>query len=348
MGQLFVYTPDEEWKGGVPYIRTSTGYKPANFLYRYDGSDWDLIWQRDTTPPAKPTVTATIKSGTKKTVVVKVSATGGPLNRVVVKVTTGTTWPSSPTDSTGYVSQESGGLAWSEFVAPGTLPTSISNVTKEYPPSGVTLGYSTKVNVSVWAQDNSFNWSQVATATVTTLADDPPPPVLQTFTAYLTCSSSRSYNTGLGLWPSDTGTYVYQAGERNYRGLWFYGTSIAATLAGYNAVTGLEIYVQRVNTAHGVNGAANVRIGTHSYTSQPSGAPTIVNLVIPGTLNRGEGKWFNMASWWSQAYYALGTGQWRGFGLQYQTTSYSSPYYMYAYGVGTNSGKIKLTWNKYV
>lgn len=119
--------------------------------------------------------------------------------------------------------------------------------------------------------------------------------------------------------------YVQQGGERGKRALWVYGGGIAAAKGSGTVVAG-TIYVGREATAHGVPGAANVRLGGHGYSALPGGAPSaLAHVATVGTLTPGQGATFALTS--SQVA-AINAGTLAGFGLEPGAASYSSPDYL--------------------
>jgi hypothetical protein len=200
--------------------------------------------------------------------------------------------------------------------------------------------------VSAWAKDVSGNWSIPANTTWTFPYPPAPTSTLVTKSAYVNTTDSASWRSNYG-WRTDN-NYVMQGGPDNFQGFWFYGTAIASLLKNAHSITKAELYVQRVNSSHGIAGAGNIYIGHHDLTSQPSGSPG-TNRVIGETnlvdLGRGEGKWVTLSSSWHDDFKS---GAYRGVGAMYATTSVTSSYYNQMYGAGTSSGRLKFTWTQYV
>jgi hypothetical protein len=62
-------------------------------------------------------------------------------------------------------------------------------------------------------------------------------------------------------------------------------------------------------------------------------------------LGRGETKTITLPTSWHNNWLS---GDYRGVGCMYSTTSTSSSYYNQMYGKGTTSGQLKITWKEYV
>lgn len=341
---------------------------PGKWIWRHDGTAWVQVWSADTTPPAAPGVSLAIVSGTKNVVSVTLTTPPAPIIRTVVKVGVNK-WPSSsPTDTSDgcYYAQTSPpngvGVAepWSEWwyqYPSSTYGASGITGTKWIPSSYQTFTFplSTPIMVSAWCQDDFFNWSAAGSSYIYTLNPDPPPPTLKYMSQYFGAVDSASWMTAgpyANQWDSNTlsNHYVYQAGSYGQNGYWFYGAAPQQAMASRNAATKLNIYIQRVNTAHGVSGGANVHVGAHTMWSRPGGAPSsIMGIFSPGTLLRGEGKWFDLTApfpggTWAEQFAAGGL---KGFGLGYGVTAFTDPNYLYAYGAGTSGGQLYCEWNQY-
>lgn len=340
-GQMWRKNDSGVWvKSGVLFKSSTQGWVKAVTGHIKNGDDttWDLVYDQDVTPPPAPsfgsryTYTDTkkfrqyIQMPSTSDVVrgcFKVSKTGYPTRPG--EVTSGDTFT--------YADDSDGQPFWLFDKSPG------SNVQRNFQ----SASYSTKYYLAAWAQDDSGNWSAPVTTSFTFPAAPAPTKKLVTKTAYITTNNSASYaNFG---WRS--GDILYQAGSYGDKGFWFYGTKIASALKNAESIDKIQIYVYRRNTSHGVSGDAQVHIGRHGLTSKPSGSPgsnPITGEYTIGKLKRGEGQWFTLPSSW---YKYFKSGSYRGLGVEYGTTSYTSDRYAIFNGYGTSSGKVKLTWKQY-
>jgi hypothetical protein len=358
MGTIWTGQLDGTWKaGGNPLVGTTTGFVPGRFIWRHNGTTWVQVWARDTTPPATPTVTLAIVGGTKNVVAVTVKHGAVlPITRTVVKVAWDGNWPSNPGTVDGYYfAQTTAGGAggpeeWSEFWKGYTnLPANISG-TKNIPASYQTFSIplSTAVRVQAWAQDDFYNWSSGGTASIYTLAPDPPAPVLREVAAAFNCSDAGEWSTNNNYWTSsgNSNGYGSQGGNYALEGYWFYNGQVAGNLP--NMVNGLEVraYIYRVNSSHGVSGAALVRPGVHRAASKPGSGPGIASLWGGGiNLTRGQGDWYALnTGWMSEMKGGTICGLAIG-GVGY--TSYSSASYAVCYGRGTTGGQWYMRWQQY-
>lgn len=333
-------TSGDTWVQGMPHTKDSTGaWQVGKTIYEKTGaSTWTVRYTGDVTPPAAPTYQITNQADLRTVTNVihapadadtvqicnKISKTGYPVNP-------GTQDSNSFTDV-----QTDGSVFWLYTVEPGDTNTRVH--------SGMVSGQ--KYYQSVWAKDAAGNWSAPTNYTWTFPYPTTTTKTLTTKSAYIGVLDSGSYRSNYG-WRTDN-NYVYQGGPDNFQGFWFYGTNIATALANAHSVTKMEIEIQRSSTAAGVGGDANIMLGHHNLTSQPSGSPgsdRILGEYNAVDLTRGESKWVTIYSPWYQYFQS---GYYRGLGLQYGTTSVESSYYAICYGDGTNSGRLKLTWTEYV
>lgn len=344
-GSVWIKNDSGVWVTGTPYFKHATsGWLRGVEAYEKNVNDttWDLIYDADITPPSSPQVSGSTNPPTydneamryrplvilpseSDTVAgcMKVSSVGYPTNPGVLDGDCQTTV------------QYDGYPAWLWQGTPGSGATQ----TRSWGP----MVGGRRYYASFWAQDDSGNWSAPTTRTFVFPNPATPTPSLVTKTAYVNTTDSASYaNFG---WRS--GYDVYQGGGYNDQGFWFYGTQIKSKLANAHSITSIQVYVQRKNTSHGVSGDANIRIGRHGFTTQPSGSPgsnPITGEYVALTLKRGEAQWETLPSAW-YSYFKSGT--YRGVGLQYDYTSYTSSNYAICNGYGTSSGRIKLTWKEY-
>lgn len=339
-GSVWIKNTAGVWVEGKPYFKHETsGWLPGGTIYeKTDSTTWTTRYVGDSGPPGSPTLvnsantttmtyTATITAPADADVAqgcIKISTTGYPVN------------PGVEDENSKNQIQADGTEFWIYPTTPGAV--SVRNL-----PSRVA---NTKYYISVWIKDTQGNWSAPTQSLYT--FPNPPAPVktLVTKTAYVDTTDSGAWRADQG-WRTDS-NYPYQGGPYAFQGFWFYGTKIAATLAKAHTITKIELYVQRVNSSHGVSGDANIMVGHHTLASQPSGPPgtnAVTGEYNTHDLARGEGKWATITSSW---YSSFKSGAYRGFGIQYGTTSVTSAYYAYCYGKGTSSGRVKLTWTEYV
>lgn len=343
-GQIYYKNASDVWVAGKPYFKYGTsGWLAAGSILEKEGDDttWTEIWNGDNVAPAQPNALYSYgdtyydnNNGIWKPVFI--TPADADVSRMCVKMSK-TVYPGDPGVDDSYSAhdtQPDGSQFWIWDTYPNQQIQRFNY--------GMIAGQSWKF--SLWCEDTSGNWSPVRQGSFTFPQPDAPSQTLVTKTAYITTTDSASYAD----WGWRSGYDVYQAGGYNDMGFWFYGTKIKSALVNANSITSIQVYVQRKNTSHGVYGDANVRLGHHALTTQPSSSPgsnPITGEYVAGGLTIGEGKWFTVPSTW-HSYFK--SGSYRGFGLQYTYSSYTSDNYMIAYGYGTSSGKVKLTWKEYV
>lgn len=183
------------------------------------------------------------------------------------------------------------------------------------------------------------------TVTVVTPPTPPTPPAPPAAaptvrTVNLASNSTACWSPSWGGWRTDNDD-PRQTGTSAQRGFWFYGSQIA-TAKGAGTITAATVYITRRNSSHGVGGAANVRLGLHSFGTLPgSGASALANVAVRGALSRGQ-----------DATIALDAGQIAalnagaaGIGLEPGVGGTSSTDYLIALGKGSlaASGQLQLT-----
>lgn len=126
-------------------------------------------------------------------------------------------------------------------------------------------------------------------------------------------------------------------GGRPASAFWFYGNRIAEARAGGRIVSG-SIYVQRLGTAHGVGGEANVRLGVHKRTGRPGAPGDIQHVGVTARLRRGQAKNVPLTA----VHVAALNEGYRGLGLAVGGAGYTHPDYLLA-TVGGASGALSLT-----
>lgn len=218
-----------------------------------------------------------------------------------------------------------------DLVIGGQLFTNVSYLDSWTPATGQT----TKVLVQ---GDALLALGPVAPGTTHTAPATPTAPVAPTVTA-VEATESQSFHVGPDTWGTDT--RVQQGGTAEHRAFYFYGGAVQAAI-GAGTLAAATLWLQRVNTAHGPAGPANIYVGTHSYTTQPGGTPTaITNGVLLGTLERGEAKVFSLPT---VLVTALDGGA-TGVGLQSMTLGVTDPDHAIACGVSdaATCGLLTLT-----
>lgn len=149
--------------------------------------------------------------------------------------------------------------------------------------------------------------------------------------------SSATWATQYGSdWRYDA---VIAGGPTSQRGFWFYGGGIAAA-KGAGTIVAATVFVKRASG--GVDGLANVNVGTHGFASQPgSGAASLANEAVVGGLRKGQGGTFALTA---AQVAALNAGA-VGVGLEPGSTSYTSADYLIAEPrtAGSWSGVLQLT-----
>lgn len=163
-----------------------------------------------------------------------------------------------------------------------------------------------------------------------------PPPVPTPPAPAPTIVTRTVQPTAMGSWggPSPADQMVQGAGNSAY---WFYGTGIA-TARGSGTITGGTIYVERLATAHGVNGDANVRLGAHGLTGPPGSGGDITSVDIAARLARGQGRTVPL----TPAHVAALNAGARGLGLARGAAGYASADYLRV-TAGSPSGALSLT-----
>lgn len=152
----------------------------------------------------------------------------------------------------------------------------------------------------------------------------------------VTAADSGTWQPAYSSWREDQ---VGQGGDGR-RGLWFYGGGIAAA-KGSGTIIAATVFVKRKSSG-GVNGGANVRLGTHSLTAQPVGNPGVLsNVATVGTLTPGQGAALALTP---AQVAALNAGA-VGVGLEPGAGGYTSSDYLLAEprSAGDWSGVLQLT-----
>jgi len=339
MAALWTKNPDGVWVPAQIYPHDANGWKRALKIYEKTGAAaWTQRWGSDTTAPAAPTITYTANA-TAKTYQLSIKMPNdADVQRMIIKYSN-TGYPKVPSSAyepgaTYYTAVDTDGYKWSERpVTPGITVTRNS--------SNNTGGQ--QIYFSCWVQDTSGNWSSPGTLsfkfpTVTIQA-----PTTMNKSITLNCTDSATWMAADNYWRTDN-NYV-MAGGTSRVGLWFFNGRITSALLNANKITKMTIRIQRVNSEHGTAGEANVRLAPHMLNTQ-GGSPEgkYSNGTLVGTLARGEVGTFNVPSaWWPN----FVSGTYKGLGLNLgDSSSFTSPEYIHAYGAGTTSGQVHIEWQQ--
>jgi hypothetical protein len=172
----------------------------------------------------------------------------------------------------------------------------------------------------------------------------PPPPIVTRQVGINAVGSATGpAENPLGGWRNDR---LYQGGgAMAQRAFFFYGNQIADNKAG-GIILGGKIFIKRWDASlpAGVNGGANVRLGGHSFATQPGGIPGAHGAVtVVGQLNRDQGVAFDIP----QAIIdGMNSGAFKGLGLEPGGMGYTHPDYLLAFPFGPGrewSGSLTLT-----
>lgn len=182
------------------------------------------------------------------------------------------------------------------------------------------------------------------TASLTTIAAPATPPTAPAAAPTMTVAnvaavSSRSWDPTAAAWITEDDD-LRQTGLNARRAFLFYGTAIA-TAKGAGTIVRATLYLSRRLSQHGVDGPANVRLGTHTNATQPgSGATAHSNVATVAQLNRGEDAAVVLTS---AQLAALNAGA-AGLGLEPGTTGAASADYLIGLGKSAlaASGQLQL------
>lgn len=155
----------------------------------------------------------------------------------------------------------------------------------------------------------------------------------------VSAASSRSWRRNEGWYKPEVYQGAYSTTWGYHRGLYFYGSSAFASLAGQTC-TSVTIRLPRTS-AGGQSGAEPVYIAPHVHASQPSGSP-----YFPVAARK-----FTGAAWggvvtvtlpadWGQK---LIDGVYKGFGLAYDGTTDYAIYQSVA--ADSTAGRLSIAWS---
>lgn len=318
----------------------SVGWKRVTDVMEKTGATtWTGRIVTDVTPPGPPIISNVSTSFDPNLITMSVKLPSDPDVVGGVMKLWHSAYPTTPTGSNGIVTTQpqADGKSWSNIDGPPgkTFSRRID---------GATPGR--KYYMRAWAVDQAGNWSSPASYYLQFPYPPAPAPKLVTKTAYINVTASGSWNRTSRYWRNDSAAkHVYQGGDGHWDGRWFYGSAIKTALAKAHQIQEIKVYIQRVNSQHGVSARAQSRIGAHNQTSRPSGAPNALKSVTNGpALLRNEGAWWTVPSGWHAGFKSGGNA---GLGLYAGATSYTHPNYLIAHGHGTSSGRIYLKWTEY-
>lgn len=155
-------------------------------------------------------------------------------------------------------------------------------------------------------------------------------------TVSVVADASDSWQPEFSRWRVDG---VYQGGGSGQRGYWYYGSKIA-TAKGSGTIVAATVFVKRASSG-GVNGLANIRLGTHTAASRPGSSVAHSNVAKVGALAKGKGGTFALTA---AQVAALNAGA-AGVGLEPGALGYTSADYFIGQprSSGDWSGVLSLT-----
>ena len=328
-GKILTKDNDGTWHSGYPLVKVENGWKRGELAYAKTGaSTWTLRYNGDYDAPAAPAMRF---DGTATAIGVTAPNTADVSFVVCKRSTVG--YPTNWTEDGDFdKTMQSDNCYWSRWwVTPGQDRV-----------MSLSYGAGTTIYFSAWTMDVNGNVSAVSHASVQVpVPPAPPQPVEVTRSAYADCTHSASWRSP--GWRTDN-NYVYQGGSYGgHSGMWFYSGRISSPLSRAIRINRISLYIQRVNSSHGISGGAILQYTAHRLQDRPGGSPSgyIQTMGQPGTLTRGQAGWFDIPS---QFHDGFRTGWFVGFGLHWPETSFTDSHYQYAYGGGTASGKVYMEW----
>jgi hypothetical protein len=169
-----------------------------------------------------------------------------------------------------------------------------------------------------------------------------PPVVAKPVTVTRTFSATATGCFRGGKWRTDTSNQPHQgdwngAFGRN-TGAWFYGTQIAAALAG---ATVIKARMRLIRLDGGVYGSAAPTMSTHTSKSRPAGALSLSGATTLAGQAVGTSRWVDLPLSLGQA---LSNGS--GYGLACNVAA-DDPYIVYAgLSDSRSSGALQITYRK--
>ncbi|MCM3639691.1 poly-gamma-glutamate hydrolase family protein [Priestia aryabhattai] len=125
----------------------------------------------------------------------------------------------------------------------------------------------------------------------------------------------------------------YWGGYGKYRGLWFFGSSPSDTVKG-KTIKRIRLYVERESKG-GNSGGVTVYFKPHTYTSKPSGVPSLSSTSTTSSFKWGDDKWVTIPS---SFYAGFQDGTYKGIGIYINSTN--SNYY----AKFLSSAKLEITY----
>jgi hypothetical protein len=320
-------------------------------MYQKQGGVWVQVYSGDVTPPHQIPGFATTPVNSSSPYRFSLTCTKSPLDTDVANILFAGrigAYPTNPNDNTnGYILNAPAGMYLGApnggFVFDATRISSTSSTYLGDWVPGTAAVVGADYYWGAWQEDTSGNIGPSVSNHLKF-----PAPIVNS-ASYIQPAYSDSWAPNYGIWRGTGGDYdVYQGGTSAQVGMYFYGSNATNVLKG-KTITKMQIYIYRINTTHGVSGAANVYFINHGYFSRPSGAPTAYGgQTYLGTLNRGQGKWFNVptaGNVWDA--FANGLGNAKGFGLYTGVVGVTSPDYLIAaaYNAGLASGRVYVEYH---
>jgi phage minor structural protein len=153
--------------------------------------------------------------------------------------------------------------------------------------------------------------NKIGTGTVNSGGKGTVPPVQGT--KQISTSSANCYTLRYATWENDgacrQGTWAGSYG--NYKGCWFFGTSILDTIGAGKTIKAMRVLVQRASTS-GTSGAVRHSLRAHGHASNPGGEPMLSNEIGAAFLAWGQSAWINVDPYY---WASFASGAYKGVGL---------------------------------
>jgi hypothetical protein len=293
-----------------PKTRSTTAWTPVKEGWvKYQGV-WQRMYFRDVTAPGAPSIDVTeLATGFLITV----------------------------------IATDPNNAARAQLIAKNVATGFIETLTSAFDPLVGSVDFS-------WAEDPTPGTTYQFQATLYTNVDIPSvtnteiylvPPAANYYQRYFSPVSTDSWirlAEGNSEWDADSND-IQQGGENLHDGYFFYGTRLNE-IRGLT-VTKMEIQIGRRNTVHGVNGAANVRLGHHGETDKPNTPSGVLDAEKVGELSRGQMKWFTVPESWYKAF-KNSNNNYRGFGVTTDDKGSNSPNYFRSFSAADDVGNGRL------
>lgn len=292
-----------------PYVKRSGVWAPVKQAWVKRSGTWTLAYEWDLTPSSPPEISLEVVDGRYIKLGVRLPDASHDADLARIRVLVGTSgtdgkFPGTYLDAQ-YISKSDSSYPdepWSEYYYNGYKVgtskdhnDSSSFVYKQYPlnPTADTnLTGGLVYRFSAWSMDNNGNWSVGTNAQIT---------MPKTGDSTQINKSARVQANTSGTFQSDTwtGGDLYAANSPRRHGFWFYGNQVAQIVGqqGTPTIKNAQIFVSRTND-DGMP-TANVYVGHNdSVGSVPGTQPTLSEITKLGTINKGQGKWFDLPSSW--------------------------------------------------